>query len=178
MIELTNIEVSEGSVTEPVSLIEAKAWLQIDHSDHDSLLTSMITGARQSLEKWLNLALVDKTVTLDADNLKGDWDVMLFPYAKTVADVVVNSLDSSDVPTLLTTGTDYYVRSNSIRIGSGRHSISYSITAPTITQDLKEAILMEVAERYRNRGENNAEGKAGLSEGATIKAAPHQMVWL
>jgi hypothetical protein len=177
MIELTNIEVSEGSVTEPVILDEAKAWLQIDFSDHDALLTSLITGARQSIEKWLNLALVDKTVTLDADNKKGDWDVM-FPYARTVADVVVNGLDSSDVSTVLTIGEDYYVRSNSLRIGPGRHYITYSITAPPISQDLKEAILMEVAERYRNRGENNAEGKPGLSEGATIKAAPHQMVWL
>jgi hypothetical protein len=178
MIEISNIVVSEGSVTEPVTLVEAKAWLQVDHDDHDALLTAMITGARISLERWLNLALVAKDITLDADNTKDDYDVMLFPYAKGVSSVAVSSLDGNDEETVLTTGTDYYVRANSLRIPNGRHYVSYSVVPGTIPEDLKEAIKMEVAERYRARGENSVDGEKGLSEGAKAKAAPYQIVWL
>lgn len=178
MIELSNIVVSEGSVTEPVSLVEAKAWLQIDHSDHDTLLTAMIKSARKSLQKHLNLALVPISVTLDADNSKDEWDSFPLPYAGTVDNVVVSSVEDDDTETALVDGEDFYLRSNSVRIGGGRHYLSYDVDPGTISEDLKTAIKMEVAQMYAvSRGEN-VDVKPGLSQAALMLAQPHQIPYL
>jgi hypothetical protein len=175
MVDLSNIQVSEGSVTEPVSLDEAKAWLQIDFPDHDSLLTSMIKGARKSIENLLNLALVTKAITLDACVTKCT-EVITLPYCKKVTSVNIDELDSRDQPTTLASGTDYYVRGNNVRVSEGRYAVSYTTVPGTIPEDVKEAIKMEVAERFANKGENQS--TTGLSEGAKAKALPYQIYWL
>jgi hypothetical protein len=183
MVELSNIQVSEGSVTEPVSLDEAKAWCQIDFTDHDSLLTSMINGARKSIEGLLNLHLVAKAVTLDVTTNRCNEAVTL-PYCKGMTSVNVDELDDHDQPTTLVSGTDYYVRGNTLRLPTeGRYAISYTTVPGTTPEDLKEAIKMEVAERYSARGENEvfrgaSEVGTGLSEAAKAKAQPYRIDWL
>lgn len=183
MVELNNIQFSEGSITEPVSLVEAKAWCQIDFSDQDALLTSMITGARKSIEAFINLFLVTKSVTVDVTTTKCN-EVVTLPYCKGVTSVNVNQLADDDSPTTLQSGLDYYLRGNTIRINQeGRFAISYTTVPGTIPQDLQEAIKMEIAERYASRGENavfrgNAEVGLGLSEAAKVKALPYQINWL
>jgi hypothetical protein len=82
-----------------------------------------------------------------------------------------------DSTTALTGGTDFFVRGNSVRIASGRYSVEYTTVPGTIPEDLKEAIKMEVANRYRNRGENNKDS-AGVSEEALAKAEPYSIPWL
>jgi hypothetical protein len=53
--------------TEPVTLAEVKAWLRIDTTDEDTILTPLIAGARQVAEKFLRTALITQTweYTLD-----------------------------------------------------------------------------------------------------------------
>lgn len=178
MIEYTNISVSEGSVTEPVSLVEAKAWLNVDFDDHDSLLTDMIKGARSSIEKLLNLALVAKSVTMDVQVTGNDsLTIVPFPYTMSFAtDPLIKGLDSEDAETDLVKGTDFFVRGNNIRIASGRFSVSYT-TVPVVPEDVKEAIKMEVANRYKHRGENNSDS-TGISQEAKEKAEPYSIPWL
>lgn len=170
---LSNIQVSEGAVTEPVTLDEVKAWLQVDFTDHDEILNGMIKGARRTIEKLCNISLVPKSVTLDIE-VTGD-DKVPMPYTASFASPVVKSVASDDTETILTSGTDYYIRGNNIRLGEGRYSVAYT-TVPVVPEDIKEAIKMEVAERYANRGENLT--TSGLSKGAIEKVSPYQIIWL
>jgi hypothetical protein len=177
MWQLSNIQVSEGSVTEPVTLEEVKDWLQVDFTEHDGLLNGMIKGARRTIEKLCNISLVPKAVTLDVETT-GDEKVPM-PYTASFSGspaLVVKSFDSNDTETTLVSGTDFYVRGNNIRIGEGRYSVSYTTVPGTIPEDIKEAIKMEVAERYANRGENLT--TSGLSKGAIEKVSPYQIIWL
>jgi hypothetical protein len=175
MTRYYNTIVTEGTVTEPVSLQEVKDWLQIDFDDKDSLITSMITGARQSLEKYLNLHLVPKDVTLD---VQSTGEIVILPYAYSPGTIEINQLDSADQTNTLTDGQDYYSRGNTLRIGAGRYVISYA-TTPAVPEALKEAIKMEVAERFQNRGEYSKESSiVGLSQSAIAKAQPYQMTWI
>ncbi len=52
---------------EPVTLADAKNWLRVDVTDDDSLITSMITEAREYVENHTGLALITQTwlYTLD-----------------------------------------------------------------------------------------------------------------
>lgn len=186
MINYSSIQLTEGSVTEPVTLDDLKAWLKIDFSDDDALLTSMSKGARLSIENYLNLALVTKTVDLDIE-FSGDYQkAVAMPYTMGLSGAVVESLDSQDQTTTLAVGTDYFVRGNLVRLNPGRYHVSYTTVPGTIPEDLKEAIKMEVAERYAQRGENPTFRTAsatdaattGLSESAKAKADPYRILWL
>ena len=164
MIEYSNISVTDISTTEPVTLPEAKEWLRIDFADDDDLLTSMITGARQSLEKFLNIALVDKHVSFDVSGLEGENVRLLYGGG---------TLTIEDIETE-TPVTDFVTRSANLKLGyDGNFGISYDVTA-SVPQAIKEAILMEVAERYNHRGDDGE----GLSKAAQDKAAPFVSIWL
>lgn len=174
MINYSSISQTEGSVTEPVTLTEVKTWLKVDFTDDDTLLTSMIKGARQSIEQYLNLALVAKTIALDIEFSGEDQKAVTLPYTSGLSGVTVDELDEQDVTTTLASGTDYFIRGNIIRLSPGRYHVSYTTVPGTIPEALKEAIKMEVAERYSNRGE----ASTGLSESAKVKADPFKMIWL
>jgi len=47
--------------TEPVSSTELKAFLRIDHTDEDTLLTSLITAARQMAEDYCQRSFITQT---------------------------------------------------------------------------------------------------------------------
>lgn len=173
MVRVSNIQVSEGAVTEPVTLQEIKDYLVIDFVDVvvDAELTRHNKSARQSVEQYLNLALVPKAVTLDAV-LTGDTEDIRLPYGKGVSGVTVNSLSDSDAAKVLASGSDYYVRGAGIRIpGSGRYAVSYTTVPGTVPEAIKEAIKMEVENRY-NKNE------AGLTDAIKEKLNPYVEIWL
>lgn len=170
MIKLSNIDKEEAAdVTEPVLLADAKAWIQVDYTDNDALITSMIKGARQAIEQYTNLALVPKDVTLDVC-LTCEGTVRL-PYALSVDAVDVLDMD---VEGFLDEDDDYTIRGNTVKINrAGNFEISYSVSN-TIPEALKEAIKCEVANRYEHRGDTEHQ----LSEAAKAKADPYVQIWL
>jgi len=54
--------------TEPISLAEAKAHMRVDLEDEDSLITSLITAVRISVENYTGRALVTQTWALTLDD--------------------------------------------------------------------------------------------------------------
>lgn len=58
-----DIQFSNESLVEPVILPEARSWLKLDVSDDDTIVTELITAARQQCEGFLNISLISRTVT-------------------------------------------------------------------------------------------------------------------
>ena len=77
-------------VTEPITLSEAKAWLQIDYTDWDSVLTNeLIPAARIESEKASGMLYVERDVTI-SNNKK---DERIYPIGPWVEDVTTDDYE-------------------------------------------------------------------------------------
>jgi hypothetical protein len=178
LITISNIQVSEVSGADPVSLDEAKDWLQIDFTDHDALLSSMITGAREDIEHELNLKLVAATASFYADTTKYGEQVDVFPYAfsmASVSSVSVSLIEDGEADLTQIEDSDYYLNGTLKINGAQRSKVSYTIT-PVVPKAIKEAIKMLVAYRYNNRGDQ--EKQMGLPEDIERKVSKYRAIWL
>jgi uncharacterized phiE125 gp8 family phage protein len=54
---------------EPVTLVEAKAYLRLTHDSEDALITGLISAARDEVEKSAGLALIEQSWRMTLD----DW---------------------------------------------------------------------------------------------------------
>lgn len=66
-----------GPAVEPVTLAEAKAWLRLDDSDEDTLVTTLVTAARLHVEAVTGLALITQSWRLVRDGWPLDGTVRL-----------------------------------------------------------------------------------------------------
>lgn len=171
MVEYYNIlAVDANDAVEPVVLDDAKEWLHVDFDADDAIITKMIKAAREAVEKLTTTALVKKNVTLDVETTLESERVRL-PYGSVSALVVKDK----DLETL-TINDDYTLRGNHLSLNSsGFYSLAYVVNAQNVSEALKEAVLLEVAERYDNRGEGESNG---ISEAARAKAQPFAQAWL
>lgn len=55
-------KISIQPAVEPVSLSEAKAWLKVDNTADDDLISSLIVAARMAVEDYTNLKLIEQTI--------------------------------------------------------------------------------------------------------------------
>lgn len=207
MFKIIDVNKSEAYVgLEPVALAEAKAWILVDYSDDDALITSLITQSRQSIEDFCHISIVAKTILLTAmpDNwfwnnnylntvsrwdrafygypTMGDWSEL--PYGPVTAVQSVVSVNFG-VTTILTLNTDYYLRGTNfqqIKVNQDCETLLIQYTTPVYCPEvLKEAILNEIAFRYELRGSGlnrYASQNVGASEGAQALARPYLRVWL
>lgn len=153
---------------EPVSSAEAKAHLRVTSSDDDTLIGTLITTAREYVERITNRALITQTWDWYFSDFKGSEFVV--PYAPLQSVTHVKYYDTSG--TLQTWGSaNYVVDTDSWQ---GRIYPIYNGTWPTdsrgyekdvtirfvagygnagsdVPNPLKHAILMLIGELYENR---------------------------
>lgn len=208
MFKIVDVSKSEAYVgLEPVALAEAKAWILVDYADDDSLITSLITQSRQSIEDFCHISIVAKTILLTAmpDNwlwnnsnylvnvsrwdrsfygfpTMGDWSELPYGPVATVQSVVSVNLG---ITTILTLNTDYYLRGTNfqqIKVNTETETLLIQYTTPVYCPEvLKEAILNEIAFRYELRGSGlnrYASQNVGASEGAQALAKQYQRIWV
>ena len=73
-----------GAVTEPITLQEAKTWMQIDYSDFDSLITDyLIPSAREASESASGQCYTVRTIQIENNSL----DERIFPWGPYIEDV-------------------------------------------------------------------------------------------
>lgn len=90
VIRPLDIRYSSTVGTEPITLAEAKAWLQIDFSDWDTLLTNeLIPAARIESEKASGMLYVQRNVVI-TDNKSGQ---RIYPIGPWVADVTTDETE-------------------------------------------------------------------------------------
>jgi hypothetical protein len=170
--------VESGSITEPVTVGDAKDWMKVDYADDDSLISSMITGAREDIEQELNLKLVDSTASFYLDTTRCGEMVGTFPYAlnlSQVSDLVVNLIEDGQTDVTQTLDSDYYFNGSLKIANASTNRIEYTIT-PVVPQSIKEAIKMLVSYRYNNRGDQAEQ--QGIPVDILSKISRWRQIWL
>lgn len=208
MIKIVDVYKDESSYVpvEPVLLPEVKAWLLVDYPDDDALLTVLITRSRAAIEDFCHISIVPKTIFLTAevgfkptenygninrwdrsfygvpDSANMDWSEL--PYGPVSAVQSVTTLDNNQT-LILANGTDYFLRGKGfiqMKLNQYSQNALIQYTTPYYCPNaLKEAILNEIAFRYKNRGDSTAlraGNKVDASEGAQYLAQPFQRIWL
>jgi hypothetical protein len=140
------------TVAEPVTLQEAKDWCRIDVPDDDALITSLITGARIICENYSGLSFVTKTVTAVLVNGLGNIDL---PYGPVAGAVTYTEIDGTAI-------TGYDISDGRL----DRFKASYTAGYGTLPQNLKTALLNQIAWMNQNRGD--AKLASALSENAKL----------
>jgi hypothetical protein len=85
-----DIRYSFSVATEPITLAEAKVWMQIDFSDWDTLITNeLIPAARNESEKASGMLYVERNVVV-TNNKTGQ---RIYPIGPWVADVTTDETE-------------------------------------------------------------------------------------
>jgi uncharacterized phiE125 gp8 family phage protein len=64
---------------EPVALADAKAYLRVEHSDDDAVISALIAGARSHVEAQTRRALITQSWRLVRDTWPGDGRIAVVP---------------------------------------------------------------------------------------------------
>jgi uncharacterized phiE125 gp8 family phage protein len=152
--------------TEPISLAEAKAHLRVTHSLEDSLITSLITAARDMCEQKIGRSLIQTTWEVTHDFFPDEIRLDMPPV------LAVASLKYVDEAGVLQTwgAGNYYVdkdrepgwvlpafglswpvtreQANAVRV---QYTSGYGVDATTVPAALKSWILVTIGSLYENR---------------------------
>ena len=176
---------------EPIDLTTAKKWLKVTFTDDDSVITSLITVCRQTIEDYCSISLRGKTINYIVDlapaNNRSCIEFEL-PYGPAIitdgdlSGIIVkrhdNNGSNSFQPIVLDTdytidGLEFYKFKTLI---PGRYSFQYDAGYSVVPEKLKSAILNEIAHRYENRGDTSAGDS--ICEAAKAIAKPFKrMAW-
>lgn len=155
------VDFSDEAATEPVTPQEAKDWCRIDVTDDDALITRLIKGARKVCETYVNLSFITRTVTATIHNGLGNFTL---PYGPVVGEVT-SYADTDGIAI-----TDYNYRD----AHDSDITVVYDAGYETLPEDLRTALLCQIAWMYENRGDSKI--AMGLSLETTLILKPLRSV--
>lgn len=158
------IKVITGPASEPVTLNEAKLHCHIDGTDEDSLITNLIVAAREYCESYQNRAYITQTIEMTLDGWPGFPVEIPRPPLASATSIKYYGTDNTEYTF---DAAKYFVDTNS---EPGRICLAHGVSLPTVTlreissvkitytagkatvsQKVKQSILMLVAHWYANK---------------------------
>lgn len=146
---VVDYQLTEGTVIEPVTLAEAKSYARcLTGTAEDTLFNILISAARNSIEKFTGLSLVEKSVKVSFMNPAGYFEL---PYGPVTNDPVIKDSNGLVItPTVI--GYDFPVIQDAFYdYATAEYTVGYT----TIPVELKVAILDQITFLYENRGDNS-----------------------
>lgn len=184
---MRSIYTSTAPSVEPVTLEEAKLFCRVDTSDDDSLITALITAARQASENYTGRAYINQGITYVTDTSSLFIPLPKVPFGSVSS---VRYLDTNNAWQTMTLGSDYDVTTRgeagvvtliSVPSVDARglatveviFTAGYGAAASSVPYALKQAILFRVAAMYERRGEPT---QGTTVEEATLLERPYKVM--
>ena len=187
------LELLTGPASEPITLAETKLYLRVDHSDEDSLISSLIQTSRLQVEAALGLALISQQWTLHADcwPLSGVVELPLRPLISVdeirvlsadgeaeVLDSIAIAVDRHGDRPRLTSRTGYWPipgqRLNGIAID---FTAGFGSDASAVPDDVRQALMALVGHWFEHRGLEQVTGAASvIPKHVSALLAPYRAV--
>jgi uncharacterized phiE125 gp8 family phage protein len=148
------VQLSTGTVTEPITLAEAKEYARIDGFSEDALITSLIKMARVHCESYMGKSIVLKTVTIDSFTFPYQFQM---PYGPLTNEANVSkcvTIDENNVETPLQYRVNAGLFPKLFILGgaqSYKFKLVYTAGFTTVPEDIKLAIKMMVNTLYERR---------------------------
>lgn len=151
-----DVKIKTDIVTEPVTVLTLKNYLNVDYDLWDTLLATMSTSARVRLEKYTGCTFITKTLIATFSSVSTSIEI---PYGPIQSITSIKSIDSSGTKTTLTEGTDYIITGNLFKTIKFFNAPATPIeieyvagwTDSTMPADLKLAIMKQVAMDFEYR---------------------------
>ena len=144
--------------SEPLSAATVKSYLKVDFSTDDTLIGTMITGVREMIEEFTGLSLIASTIIYFDEEI-ADEIKLPYPEHASIEEVTLNGIVSTDY---VKTGlTQFIIKPNDTTILGSANDYGIKVTYKTsgaCQQAIKNEMLREIDEQYRNRG-NSFEGQ-------------------
>ena len=168
--------------TYPVTLTEVKAWLKIDGTDEDTLLTSLIASATAECESYSGLSFITRTRTVKLSSFNGR-DLIL-PYgpvttltsiAYTDEDDDAATVDAADYSLDIASGlarvrvTESWPYTNKTLSNVVVTYVAGYANAAAVPEVIKTAIKQKVALDFEKRGDVDTDSEAWMRTLDTVK---------
>jgi hypothetical protein len=160
----------------PVVLDEAKTQLHITYSEDNAEIIEMIKRAISQIETHCNISIVPQRIQWIAD-LESEWKLPLGPVIGIESVENRDSNAGSGVGGFSTTTTTWVSFGDSFDpvVYCNRYRITYTAGMPTLSEDLRQAILKQVVWLFEHKGD---EGLDGLSKEVKDMVEPYRvMIW-
>jgi len=136
------------SYPEPVDIEDVKVSLRISNSTEDSKIASLMKAARLRLEAYTGQFFKPRNITVIFKNQLGGFGLPYFPNgAVTYTDINSEAL------------TDYNSDWEYDDVITATYNAGYGFVGNPVPEDVKEAIIEQVAFLYFNRGDVNGVGR-------------------
>ncbi len=189
---MMEVWISTDVTAEPVSSAEAKLFAKIPSTADDTVVTYLISSAREKMEKFTGCSLAPKTLIAEWDRLPSS-GMLELPYGPIASVTSVIVVDQDGVEDTLVLNSDYWLSGKiwiKIKVGAifpskvTRLKVTYtagygSTGVPALPAALKESILKRIVTQYDFR-ENIAIGAIAqeMKNKSEELAAPYRRgVW-
>lgn len=136
-----------AEVEEPITLAEVKEYMRVDYDDDDTVITRLITFAREWAEKHAAITIVPRMVVAWLESVNRI-ELPYGPVTDAIADI---SVENSDGVTI--TGTRFIGNEYPRLLGNGLFTVSYNAGFTEVPEGLKIAMCAKVLSQFENRGD-------------------------